>query len=51
MDGLWYLELVRSGYPSTIPPDVTYHVNEARAAFFPLFPLLARWADLVRARG
>ncbi len=50
-DGLWYLEIVRSGYPRSIPPDVTYHVDEARAAFFPLFPLLARAADRVLPGG
>lgn len=50
-DGLWYLEIVRSGYPRQIPPDVTYHIDEARAAFFPLFPLLARAADRVLPGG
>ena len=50
-DGLWYMEIVRNGYPKSIPPDVTYHVDEARAAFFPLFPLLGRWADRVLPGG
>lgn len=50
-DGLWYLEIVRSGYPTDIPPDVTYHVDEARAAFFPLFPVLATWTDRVLPGG
>lgn len=50
-DGLWYLEIVRAGYPTTIPPDVTYHMDEARAAFFPLFPLLGTWADRVLPGG
>lgn len=50
-DGLWYMELVRSGYPAEIPPDVTYHLDEARAAFFPLFPLLGSWADRVLPGG
>lgn len=50
-DGLWYMDIVRNGYPSTIPPDVTYHVDEARAAFFPLFPLLGRWFDKVFPGG
>ncbi|MEY2959337.1 MAG: hypothetical protein RLZZ01_1905, partial [Actinomycetota bacterium] len=50
-DGLWYLELVRSGYPRSVPPDVTYHVEEARAAFFPLFPLVARIVDRVVPGG
>lgn len=50
-DGLWYLDLVRTGYPDSIPENVTYHVDEARAAFFPLFPLLARWTDRVLPGG
>jgi hypothetical protein len=50
-DGLWYMEIVRSGYPRDIPPDVTYHVDEARAAFFPLFPLLGRAFDVVLPGG
>jgi hypothetical protein len=50
-DGLWYLELVRSGYPRSVPPDVTYHVAEARAAFFPLFPLVGRVADRILPGG
>lgn len=50
-DGLWYMEIVRSGYPSSIPPNVTYHVDEARAAFFPLFPLLGRWFDRIMPGG
>lgn len=50
-DGLWYMGIVRSGYPRSIPPNVTYHVDEARAAFFPLFPLMARWADWVFPGG
>jgi hypothetical protein len=44
-DGLWYMEIVRHGYPRVVPPDITYHVDEARAAFFPLFPLLGRAFD------
>jgi hypothetical protein len=50
-DGLWYMEIVRNGYPTSIPPDVTYHVDEARAAFFPLFPMLARAFDVVMPGG
>ena len=50
-DGLWYVDIVRNGYPKTIPPDVTYHVDEARAAFFPLFPLLGRWFDRICPGG
>lgn len=50
-DGLWYVEIVRNGYPTHIPPNVTYHVDEARAAFFPVFPLLARAVDRVLPGG
>ncbi len=50
-DGLWYMDIVRNGYPETVPPDVTYHVDEARAAFFPLFPMLGRAADWVVPGG
>jgi hypothetical protein len=50
-DGLWYMDIVRHGYPRTVPPDVTYHVDEARAAFFPLFPLVGRWFDVVMPGG
>ena len=37
-DGNWYLELARRGYPTSIPPDITFNQVEARAAFFPLYP-------------
>jgi hypothetical protein len=50
-DGLWYIEIVRNGYPKSVPSNVTYHVDEARAAFFPLFPLLGRAADRVLPGG
>ena len=50
-DGLWYLEIVRSGYPRSIPPDITYFQLEARAAFFPLYPMLVRVADRVLPGG
>ncbi len=50
-DGRWYLELVRSGYPRVIPPDITYDQLEARAAFFPLYPLLVRLVDAVAPGG
>ncbi len=46
-DGLWYMDIVRNGYPTSVPPDVTYFVDEARAAFFPLFPLAGRFFDRV----
>lgn len=50
-DGLWYLEIVRSGYPRTIPPEVTYFQDEARAAFFPLYPMLVRVVDVILPGG
>ena len=50
-DGLWYLEIVRNGYPRSIPPDITYFQLEARAAFFPLYPLLVRAFDRVLPGG
>jgi hypothetical protein len=50
-DGLWYLEIVRNGYPRSIPPDVTYFHIEARAAFFPLYPGLVRAVDTVLPGG
>ena len=46
-DGNWYMEIVRGGYPTTIPPNITYFQVEARAAFFPLYPLLVRAFDRV----
>lgn len=50
-DGLWYLRIVRDGYPRFIPPDITYFQPEARAAFFPLYPAVVRWADAVLPAG
>lgn len=50
-DGLWYMEIVRGGYPRFIPPEITYFQREARAAFFPLFPLVVRAADRVLPAG
>lgn len=50
-DGLWYLRIVRSGYPSTVRPRVTYDVADARAAFFPAYPMLVRVADAVLPGG
>jgi hypothetical protein len=50
-DGLWYLEIVRNGYPRSMPPDITYFDVEARAAFFPLYPTVVRVADRVLPGG
>ena len=50
-DGNWYLRIVREGYPRSIPPDITYEQQEARAAFFPLYPNLVRGLDAVLPGG
>jgi hypothetical protein len=50
-DGRWYFEIVRLGYPHHIPPDITFEQLEARAAFFPLYPMLVRAADAVLPRS
>ena len=50
-DGRWYLEIIRHGYPSSIPPNITYSQVEARAAFFPVYPMLARAVDVVLPGG
>jgi hypothetical protein len=50
-DGNWYLRIVREGYPRSIPPNITYEQEEARAAFFPLYPNLVRAVDVVLPGG
>jgi 4-amino-4-deoxy-L-arabinose transferase-like glycosyltransferase len=50
-DGKWYLEIVRGGYPGSVPPDITYNQLEARAAFFPLYPWTVRVLDAVLPGG
>ncbi len=50
-DGKWYLEIVRGGYPSSVPPNITYEQLEARAAFFPLYPWTVRVLDTVLPGG
>lgn len=50
-DGIWYLRLVRMGYPRQVTDDVTYFVDDARAAFFPLYPGLVRIVDRVLPGG
>ena len=50
-DGHWYMEIVRNGYPRSIPPDITFLQDEARAAFFPLYPTLVRVVDFVLPGG
>ncbi len=50
-DGRWYYEIIRTGYPRRIPPDVTFGMLEARAAFFPVFPFMIRALDRVLPGG
>lgn len=50
-DGRWYLEVVRLGYPDRIPANITYEQDEARAAFFPLYPGAVRAFDFVLPGG
>ena len=50
-DGRWYLEIIRNGYPDSIPPNITYEQLEARAAFFPVYPWLVRAVDVVLPGG
>ncbi|MBI5089546.1 MAG: glycosyltransferase family 39 protein [Actinobacteria bacterium] len=50
-DGQWYYRIIRNGYPSSIPPDVTYEMSEARAAFFPMYPAVVRVVDAVLPGG
>jgi Gpi18-like mannosyltransferase len=50
-DGAWYYEIVRHWYPKVVPPNVTFFVPEARAAFFPAFPVLTKAADAILPGG
>jgi hypothetical protein len=50
-DGRWYLEIIRFGYPNSIPDNITYNQLEARAAFFPVYPWLVRVVDFVLPGG
>jgi hypothetical protein len=50
-DGLWYLRIIRAGYPHVVQPNVTYDVDDARAAFFPAYPMLVRGVDTVLPGG
>ncbi|MEO5724002.1 MAG: glycosyltransferase family 39 protein [Ilumatobacteraceae bacterium] len=46
-DGAWYLRIVKDGYPRHVQPNVTFNVPDARAAFFPAYPMLVRAVDHV----
>lgn len=50
-DGIWYMRIVRRGYPSYVPDNITYDDPEARVAFFPLYPNLVRAFDRILPGG
>lgn len=50
-DGLWYLKIATMGYPRDIPPNITFHQDEARAAFYPLYPMIVRYVDRLLPGG
>ena len=50
-DGIWYLRIVRLGYPEYVPSGITYDDPEARVAFFPMYPWLVRTVDRVLPGG
>jgi hypothetical protein len=50
-DGLWYLRIVRDGYPLQVHPHVTYFMDDARAAFFPAYPMVVRVVNRVLPGG
>lgn len=50
-DGAWYLRLVSLGYPRVVAPHASYDRYDARAAFFPTYPMLVRIVDHVLPGG
>lgn len=50
-DGIWYMHIVRDGYPRHVQEHVTYFVADARAAFFPAYPMLVRFVDRLLPGG
>jgi hypothetical protein len=50
-DGAWYLKIIRLGYPRTVQANVTFNVDDARAAFFPGYPTLVRAVDVALPGG
>ncbi len=50
-DGKWYYAIVRDSYPSSIPVNVTWDDYQARTAFFPGFPTLVRYVNMVFPGG
>jgi hypothetical protein len=50
-DGAWYYRIIRDGYPGVVPPGISYFDPQARAAFFPVYPMLVRAFDAVMPGG
>lgn len=50
-DGIWYMRIVRFGYPSYVPKSITYDDTQARVAFFPAYPYLVRAVDRILPGG
>jgi Gpi18-like mannosyltransferase len=51
-DGKWYRMIAEHGYPSELPARITYISGDgATVAFFPVYPYLARWFDVVFPGG
>ncbi|MBI4884585.1 MAG: hypothetical protein HY826_11095 [Actinobacteria bacterium] len=50
-DGDWYLRIVRLGYPRFVAPNANYDRYDARAAFFPAYPLLVKTVDRILPGG
>jgi asparagine N-glycosylation enzyme membrane subunit Stt3 len=45
-DSIWYRIIMADGYPSVIP-EVAGHADKNQIAFFPLYPITARWVSAV----
>ena len=50
-DGIWYMRIIRRGYPDFVPQAITYDDPEARVAFFPAYPSLVRFVDRILPGG
>ena len=51
-DGKWYRMIAEHGYPSELPERITYITGDgATVAFFPVYPYLARWFDVIFPGG
>ena len=50
-DGVWYLRIIRNGYPQHVSANVNYDMPDARVAFFPTYPNLVRAADWLLPGG